>query len=1135
MKKFFITTLALLVGNAFAATHLDTENRLWFTADVVKNAIVEFVPESQQQSVADLYQDLMDQTTGKISVDSLFKICRKAGFNTYKHEGFTQCKSFIEKMLTDAEIEQSVDLNGFCPGLDAKGNNPNKLRSITDKTRIGDFCSSTNIRMGQVIFKPGYNCSCMASVCNAGFEFQGGACVTKIAGHSGDCPRHAHSVSNQNNSLEKCQAFCEQKYSGNTCQFMAVVYDEKQCICSPTDAEIDAAYNAMQEKIDKLAYYAVCGKDKNKSGGTEICVEGVFNWVNVGRLQAAGLAEEYARVRYNDTVHCDTVNTRSSMNDDYIKCTSMNSKRYYEFEFDDVKESIDSTIQKGLVLGICKIHNVPSGISKEITGYSGSMKCKSACSAEMTKTARVFGLNATTSENSCNFSGLSMTASDAKSKLATIDGIDNYVLFNGIQVQGSQNVITQLRQYIQSTGKTVRSFDCNKNVGEIKNKLILGDDDVLRCTLNGQPIDFVFDDFSEAWLYVQEAGAAAIQCIVGGGKYAGTKCYGLTEQQCIDTNKLFLKKYPNASGMYWDGQECKMVDAGEAKTYDVLVQAGIGLVSGADCLLLTHTGCLLFAADMTALAAEQTANYLASGRADEFLHTATRCYERSCAADTLREAARIISVQGLLDNASKDTVDKELARLVGYLSPEDLSGVSANDWDSIITQLGGDPNDAGGTAIVVLGKIGLWGQMASIGISGLRFTSKAIMSLATDGSKIANAAKAAFNFTDILNNANTVSDVVDGAGDLARATTAIAAADAATDIINATDNVSDLANVATDAVHATDDIADATSDVARAADNVASSGTTLSSADELATVGVREVTDSRGRVVYQDMRAGNRFMSHDEVLRRIDELPSAADAARAADNVASSGVVLSWTDELNAIGVKETIAKNGVPMYFDTTTGKNISRNEVLRRIDEIPTVTNPGTALSSADELATVGVREITDSRGRVVYQDMRGGNQFMSHDEVLRRIDELPSATDAARTTSHATNATAGATDAARAADNVASSGVVLSWTDELNAIGVKETVAKNGVPMYFDTTTGKNISRNEVLRRIDEIPTVTNPGTALSSADELATVGVREITDSRGRVVYQDMRGGNQFMSHDEVLRRIDELPGATQTGR
>ena len=61
MKKSPIAFVMFFICGAYAATHLDTENRLWFNADVVKNAIVEFVPEDKQQPVADLYQDLMDQ------------------------------------------------------------------------------------------------------------------------------------------------------------------------------------------------------------------------------------------------------------------------------------------------------------------------------------------------------------------------------------------------------------------------------------------------------------------------------------------------------------------------------------------------------------------------------------------------------------------------------------------------------------------------------------------------------------------------------------------------------------------------------------------------------------------------------------------------------------------------------------------------------------------------------------------------------------------------------------------------------------------------------------------------------------------------------------------------------------------
>ena len=869
MKKSPIAFVMFFICGAYAATHLDTENRLWFNADVVKSAIVEFVPESKQQPVADLYQDLMDQTTGKISVDSLFKVCRKAGFNTYKYEGFTQCKSFIQKMLMDAEIAQSVDLNGFCPGLDEKGNNPNKLRSITDKTRIGDFCSSTNIRMGQVIFKPGYNCSCMASVCNPGFEFQGGACVTRIADGNGDCLREAYPKTSENNYLEKCKSFCEKKYAGRACKYTSVVMSHStgQCICNPNSTEIDAAYESMhqakEKQINNLKYYEVCGDHKGKSGGAEVCVEGVFNWVNIGRLQASGLAEEYARVRYKDTVHCDTVNIRTSWNDDYVKCTSMNSKRYYEFQFDDVKESIDSAIQKALVLGICKIHNVSSGISKVPGGYSGSLKCNTACTSDMTKTARVFGLNAKTSGNTCNFSGLSMNASDVESKLAKIDGIDNYVFFHGIQIQGSQNVISQLRQYIKSTGKTVRTFDCNKNVGEIKNRLLVGDDDVLRCKLNGQPIDFVFDDFSESWLYVQEVGESKMQCIVSGGRFAGQECYGLTQKQCQDANATYLKQNPGASGFRWDGKECVSIDANEAQFYDGAIQVGTGAIALVDCVVGTHVGCVLVMVETAGLATEMTTGVAIENRAGEFLSVSTRCKKRDCAISTIQNASHVLSVMGALDATSLDSVDKELARLVGYLEPEDLSGVSDGDWDAIVRQLGGDPEDAGGTALVWLNRIGLGAQFLSIGASGLRLTAQAITKLAGKGSRIGrtastvaraldtsgDAARAANAASDASRAANSTSDAANAASDAGRAT------NNTTDVTRVTNTTSDVAqttNATTDATRAVNNTTDASRVTATTSDVVR---TTSYSLDELAAADANTILRNVDNMSESDIRA----------------------------------------------------------------------------------------------------------------------------------------------------------------------------------------------------------------------------------------------------------------------------------------
>ena len=821
MKRLLGVLCIFITFSVYAATFLDTENRLWFTDDIVKNAIVEFVPEDKQQSVADLYQDLMDQETGKISIDSLFKVCRKAGFNTYKYEGFTQCKDFIQKMLTDAQIAEEVNIDGFCPGLDENGNNPNKLRSITDKTRIGDFCSSTNIRMGQVIFKPGYNCSCMATVCNDGFEFQGGACVTRIADGNGDCLREAYPKTSENNYLEKCKSFCEKKYAGRACKYTSVVMSHStgECICNPNSVEINNAYESMrtaeetkireeERRINSLKYYKVCGDDEGKTGGTEICVEGVFNWINVGRLQAVGLAEEYARVRYNDDIICDS-DYRTSWNDDYVRCTSKNSKRYYEFQFDDIKESIDADIQRGVILGICKIYNVSVGMNS----------CATSCTAEMVRTAQHFGLTATTNGNICNFSGRSISADEAESKLAKIDGIDNYIFYSGIQIQGSKNVITQLKDYIKSTGKTVRSFDCIRNVDEIKNSLFVGDDDVLRCTLNGQPIDFVFDDFSESWLYVQEDGESKIQCIVSGGKYADQECFGLTQQQCLEANAVFKKKFPGASGMRWNGKECVLLDSAEAQRYDIYVQAGIGVVAAADCLLLTHTGCLVLAVETAGLATELTTKEFIENRAGEFLAVSTRCNNRDCAIDTIRNAGKVLSVMGSLDAAAANSVDSELARLVDYLEPEDLPNVSDNDWDEIIVQLGGDPDDTAGTALVWLNRIGLGAQFASLATSGYRLVSKAITRLAGKAARTANAA------SDAARAANNTADAANAASDASRAANNTAdAANATSDASRATNATTNAATAA--AADGSGSAANAASDAGRATDSASDAGRT---------------------------------------------------------------------------------------------------------------------------------------------------------------------------------------------------------------------------------------------------------------------------------------------------------------------
>ena len=124
-------------------------------------------------------------------------------------------------------------------------------------------------------------------------------------------------------------------------------------ICNPENYEVLADKKAQEKKEKKyqeerkeeeekykrgqVVYYAVCDDDKGKTGGTERCIH-IFEDVEVQVAQAKNLAQEYAKVKYQDDIECN-LNVRTGIIDDFVKCTSIKSNTFYEFEFDDTKES----------------------------------------------------------------------------------------------------------------------------------------------------------------------------------------------------------------------------------------------------------------------------------------------------------------------------------------------------------------------------------------------------------------------------------------------------------------------------------------------------------------------------------------------------------------------------------------------------------------------------------------------------------------------------------------------------------------------------------------------------------------------------------------------------------------------------
>ncbi len=1098
--RVFLTLFLMLfsAGTVIAApasSFLSTENNLFFPVDIVKSAIIDFFPENKQQQAANLYQELMDATTAKISIDSLFKVCRTGGINTYRIEGFDKCRSFVVQMLTDAEIAVDVGLSGSCP---AGGDKVNGLRSITDSTRVGDMCSSTNIAYGEVVFRKGYSCTCLAMQCNSGFRFRKrGDCVTISqepddinASASNYCARIQTAGAQNNNTSEKCKNFCTNQYGGKNCYWDAVIWDKDKntCICNPSVQEIADKRKRDEVRRQNRRYINPCDNASRNKG---ICVDSVFATTNVTRMQATELAKLWAKKHHNDVIECADA-TESKVDfagwDDFIMCASVDDDKYYAFRFDDVKESVDADIQAGLVNGICGIYGYSSNVSKNDTlrNMFGGFACNAPCSSELRNAAAHFGLSSTSKGNSCVLSQRVVSKADADKSLAKIDGLDNrYFMGEVLQIQGAQTGKNNIYDYIESKGFLIKSLECIPNPAALEGAWYEDDDDIIRCYLNKQPIDFVFDDVSEAWSYKYEAGEAAFACLGTGGKYEGKECYGLSASQCAKADQTMKRINPGSSGTEWDAknQVCILIDQSEASFYDGAIQVGTSAIAVVDCMVGTHVGCVMFAVEAASLAADISSKVLIQDRVQEFLRVSTVCKARDCAKNTIRQlGAKVISVKDALDEHSIKNVDEELARLISLLKPEDLqSEVSGSEWNTMVAAAGGATSDWTGTALVWMGRIGVLGQFASLGTSAvnlLRKTPTALRALLSSADNIAaaaddvadatkalvvyDAAKAADTTTDAAKTADTAADV---------ATNATKAADATADATKTTGKVQ---NIIYDAAYFSRNTPD---DVFKNADDLVQikrgdiQTATLKDLMKKAKEYGFECSDCGGDVlkftkivekttggadavktanVVTDTARGATSAT-DNAVRALPALPAkAADAtadagkatnvvhtatgaASGATNAATDGVSISddiiksvskmtWDQKLKAVGIREVLDKRGAVRYFDEFNGtKPISADNAMKRIEKLPEIIARSRKMSDTENFALVGVKEVVDKNGQYRYFDTLNKTKRISGDEALNHIDETYKAI--IKNMENAANtATDAATNAGKAADATA-----------------------------------------------------------------------------------------------------------------
>lgn len=320
-----------------------------------------------------------------------------------------------------------------------------------------------------------------------------------------------------------------------------------------------------------IKYFEVCGSDKGKSGGTEVCVD-AFKNTRLNLSPATAMAKEYVAIKYNDnSLICSSKMRTASVslvdNDDFIKCTSTDTNTYYEFEFGTAEAWRDSVIQNNVRYGVCDIiYGIPSG------SRTDSCEANEAMCKKVNKSVKRFGYSAYMKNDRCyiNFETVK-SATDLKNDFRS-QGVENfYFCSNAIQVKNNQSLHDAIKEYIAGkTGADINLIECDAGFKSYtgsgcKTGWSNYRDDIITCSYNGKVVDLVFDDVNEINTTRATGGMEGMQCMLSGGVFDSRNCVALGEQQCNALKEKMAAVCNDncASEIRWNAQDglCELPNA----------------------------------------------------------------------------------------------------------------------------------------------------------------------------------------------------------------------------------------------------------------------------------------------------------------------------------------------------------------------------------------------------------------------------------------------------------------------------------------------------------------------------------------------------------------------------------------------
>ncbi len=497
---------------------------------------------------------------------------------------------------------------------------------------------------------------------------------------------------------------------------------------------------------DEKQYYAVCDKnEKGKSGGKEICIEGVFEngWTKTGKgfdlktsiNESVLFAETYIKQKYNTDITCSK-NHREAGNDAFVKCANTDNKTFFEVRFDNITETRNESSEKGAV---CHINNM-----KSITANGNATGCRATSASECQKLTPIanklsyqiaFGTKQLTSSSGSSVTGgvqystadvtgcwiegnASSEVFSITDSFAKIDGLNN-LQFYGIHSL-NKSIPNAVRDYVQGVKGKNTTVSCDNNTTIIDSIYGKADnDEVLRCSVNGTPIDFAFDDTTELFWYERRAGESGLGCAALGGTYTGRACIAIDEAKCNEAADRLAQTCPKCKKPEWekDKNRCLLPSSRNAANFNMIGQVTgmtIMIVAGVTVTIISGgaAGAPAWLGFVEAVGGvmEITAQILISTGASSFLNQTAQCGGdncANCAEDLLKKLRKHIAQATDYQNIEIAAIDSELSRLLTCL-PDDSellaeiggkieNGIMANNngimgpwsWEQVMRAVGG--------------------------------------------------------------------------------------------------------------------------------------------------------------------------------------------------------------------------------------------------------------------------------------------------------------------------------------------------------------------------------------------------------------------------------------------------------------